>query len=144
MENIRFGWLDVLPFLGYLLFPERVRLARRNKKRFIEKSRLYDHYLQKGEWSQKAFANHIMPLVACTEYANAREFRKNVLRWWPLKKKCINRGFEPKTPSLMLGIGRTSRIAVSNMTDIFFLDKKLLFFITCQQAARPHCHASQS
>jgi RNA-directed DNA polymerase len=67
-----------LPFLGYLLFPKSVRLARRSKKRFIQKSRLYDGYLQTGRWSQKEFASHTMPLVAFTEYADAREFRKNV------------------------------------------------------------------
>jgi RNA-directed DNA polymerase len=67
-----------LPFLGYLLFPGSLRLARRSKKRFIQKSRLYEGNLQTGRWSQKEFANHAMPLVASTEYANAREFRKNV------------------------------------------------------------------
>ena len=67
-----------LPFLGYLLFPGSVRLARQSKKRFIQKSLLYDHYLQTGRWTQKEFANHALPLVACTEYADAREFRKNV------------------------------------------------------------------
>lgn len=67
-----------LLFLGYLLFPGSVRLARRSKKRFIQKSWLYEGYLQTGRWSQKEFANHAMPMVACTEYANAREFRKNV------------------------------------------------------------------
>jgi RNA-directed DNA polymerase len=66
------------PFLGYLLFPDSVRLARRSKKRFIQKSMLYDRYLQTGRWSQKEFANHSMPLVAFTEYANSREFRKNM------------------------------------------------------------------
>ena len=69
-----------LPFLGYLLFPGSVRLAGRSKKRFITKSRLYDHYLHTGRWSQKTFASHAMPLVAFTEYADAREFRKNVYR----------------------------------------------------------------
>ena len=69
-----------LPFLGYLLFPDRVRLARRSKKRFIQKSLLYDHCLQTGSWSQKQFANHTLPLVAFTQYANAKEFRKNVYR----------------------------------------------------------------
>ncbi len=67
-----------LPFLGYLLFPNRVKLNQRSKKRFIQKSLHYDHYLQRGRWSQKEFANHLMPLVAFTEYADAREFRKNV------------------------------------------------------------------
>ena len=67
-----------LPFLGYLLFPGSIRLARRSKKRFIQKSLLYGRYLQTGRWSQKEFASHTMPLVAFTEYANAKEFRKNV------------------------------------------------------------------
>ena len=67
-----------LPFLGYLLFPDSVRLARRSKKRFIQKSLLYDHYLQTGRWSQKELASHTLPMVAFTEYAEAREFRKNV------------------------------------------------------------------
>lgn len=67
-----------LPFLGYLLFADRVRLAQRSKKRFIATSMLYDGYLQRGEWSQKEFANHAMALVAFTEYADAREFRKKI------------------------------------------------------------------
>ena len=69
-----------LPFLGYLLYNDQVRLAPRSKKRFIATSLLYDAKLQTGLWSQKEFANHAIPLVAFTEYANAREFRKNVYR----------------------------------------------------------------
>ena len=56
------------------------RYAPRSKKRFIATSLLYEAKLQTGQWSQKEFANHAMPLVAFTEYANAREFRKNVYR----------------------------------------------------------------
>ncbi len=67
-----------LPFLGYLLFPDRVRLTQRSKERFIQKSRLYDRNLQRGRWSQNEFVNHTMPLVVFTEYADAREFRKIV------------------------------------------------------------------
>jgi len=69
-----------LPFLGYLLYRGQVRLAPRSKKRFIATSLLYDAKLQAGLLSQKEFANHILPLVAFTEYANAKEFRKNVYR----------------------------------------------------------------
>jgi len=67
-----------LPFLGYLLFPGRVRLTQHSKRRFILKSALYAGYLQRGQWSQKEYANHAMPLVAFTEYADAVEFRKKV------------------------------------------------------------------
>ncbi|MEI7934704.1 MAG: hypothetical protein WCH30_06585 [Chlorobiaceae bacterium] len=55
-------------------------MPRAAKKRFIATSVLYDTKLQTRLWSQKEFANHAMPLVAFTEYANAREFRKNVYR----------------------------------------------------------------
>ena len=76
-----------LSFLGYLLFTERVRLAPRSKKRFVATSLLYDQHLQMGTWSQKEFANHAMPLVAFTEYANASEFRKNVYRTLVVSKE---------------------------------------------------------
>jgi len=69
-----------LPFLGYLLFADRVRLAPRSKKRFITTTELYARTLQSGVWSQQEYASHVMPLVAFTEYAYAREFRKNVYR----------------------------------------------------------------
>ncbi len=71
-----------LPFLGYSLFSDCVRLSPRSKKRFIDTSRRYACNLQTGLWTQKEFANHAMPLVAFTEYANAREFRKNVYSEW--------------------------------------------------------------
>ena len=76
-----------LPFLGYLLFPERVRMTQHSKRRFIQKSELYAGYLQSGQWSQKEYANHAMPLVAFTEYADVLEFRKNVYHRLMDKKK---------------------------------------------------------
>ncbi len=69
-----------LPFLGYLLFSDRVRLASRSKKRFIKKSGLFATNLETERWSQKEYANHFLPLVAFTEHANAREFRKKISR----------------------------------------------------------------
>ena len=67
-----------LPFLGYRLFSDRVWLSPRSKKRFIDTSRLHACNLQTGLWTQGEYRNHAMALVAFTEYANAREFRKNV------------------------------------------------------------------
>jgi hypothetical protein len=67
-----------LPFLGYILFPDEVRLSQRSKKRFIRRSECYESKRQKSLWSQQEYASHVLPLVAFTEYANAKEFRKNV------------------------------------------------------------------
>ncbi|MBN2090008.1 RNA-directed DNA polymerase [candidate division KSB1 bacterium] len=68
-----------LPFLGYLVYPDQVRLAHRSRIRFIRKLRLYENKLLTGIWDQKAYQNHIIPLIAFTEKANAREFRKKMI-----------------------------------------------------------------
>ena len=68
-----------LPFLGYLLYPNEIRLAHRSRSRFIRKMRLYEKLLDSEVWSESEYQNHVMPLIAFTEYASAREFRKKVL-----------------------------------------------------------------
>lgn len=68
-----------LPFLGYVVFPYKVKLAKRSKKRFIKKMSFYFHNLRAGIWDQDEFQNHCLPLLAFTEYANCMEFRKEVL-----------------------------------------------------------------
>ncbi len=68
-----------LPFLGYLLYPNGIRLAQRSRKRFIQKSREYGRLLQEGKWSQKEYQRHIEPLTAFTLYADAKAFRQKAL-----------------------------------------------------------------
>ncbi len=68
-----------LPFLGYLLYPDNIRLAHRSRSRFIKKMRKYENNLKFGIWTQEEYQNHVSPLIAFTEYANAKEFRKNVI-----------------------------------------------------------------
>jgi hypothetical protein len=68
-----------LPFLGYRLFPDTVRLADRSKRRFAQKFKEYESKLVAGLWSQKEFQNHVTPLIAFTEYADAKGFRQGVL-----------------------------------------------------------------
>lgn len=65
-----------LSFLGYVLFPGRVRLNRNSKKRFRCKMNSYDVKLNTGEWSQAEYALHVQPLVAFTRFADARGFRR--------------------------------------------------------------------
>lgn len=67
-----------LPFLGYLLYPDTVRLAQRSKKRYIRKMKKYEGFLKAGDWTQKVYQKHVMPLTAFTFYANAKAFRKKV------------------------------------------------------------------
>lgn len=67
-----------LPFLGYLLYPDRTRLAQRSRRRFIEKTKEYGRLLHEGKWSQKHYQRHIEPLTAFTLHADAKAFRLKV------------------------------------------------------------------
>ncbi len=68
-----------LPFLGYLLYPDRTRLAQRSRARFIKKLRLYAENLISGVWTQKKYQEHVLPLIAFTQHADAGEFRKKII-----------------------------------------------------------------
>lgn len=68
-----------LPFLGYLVFPHHIRLAQRSKKRFIRKwNALQDKY-DTGKWSESECQRHLLPLLAFTQHADAKGFRKKVM-----------------------------------------------------------------
>lgn len=68
-----------LPFLGYVLFPGRVRLNKNSKKRFRRKMNNYDGKLNTGQWSQEQYALHVQPLVAFTRFADAGAFRRKLI-----------------------------------------------------------------
>jgi hypothetical protein len=67
-----------LPFLGYLLYPDSVRLAQRSRRRYIRKMNLYSRLLDIGAWSQQDFQQHATPLTAFTRFADATAFRRKV------------------------------------------------------------------
>jgi RNA-directed DNA polymerase len=68
-----------IPFLGFVIFPDGVRLNKGSKKRFLRKNRLYAEKLRRGEWSQKDYARHAEPLLAFTRFANTLNFRRGVI-----------------------------------------------------------------
>jgi RNA-directed DNA polymerase len=68
-----------LPFLGYLAYRGKARLAHRSRKRFIDKLRIYDRKLSSLEWSQKEYQNHVLPLIAFAEHADTLGFRKKII-----------------------------------------------------------------
>lgn len=67
-----------LPFLGYLLYPDTMRLAQRSRKRYIQKIKQYQTWLNSSVWTQKEFQNHATPLTAFTQHADAKAFRQKV------------------------------------------------------------------
>ena len=68
-----------LPFLGYIVYPDTIGLALRSRRRFRQKLKSYYTKLENGLWSQEDFQRHVRPLIAYTEHAHSRGFRKNVL-----------------------------------------------------------------
>jgi retron-type reverse transcriptase len=67
-----------LPFLGYLLYPDTIRLAKRSRDRYVLKMKKYDLNLHEGVWTQKEYQKHVEPLTAFTLHADAKAFRQKV------------------------------------------------------------------
>ena len=67
-----------LSFLGYRVFPDKTKLNKRSKKRFIEKTTLYNNYLKTEKWTQTEYQLHILPLIAYTRYAETKGLRKKI------------------------------------------------------------------
>lgn len=68
-----------VPFVGYRVFPSRIRLVPRSKRRFIRKFKHYETKWQSGEWSQSDLVRHMEPLIEFTRAAHADDFRRNVI-----------------------------------------------------------------
>lgn len=68
-----------LPFLGYHVFPHHLHLLQKSKARFIRKLIYIEEQYQSGIWSEEVCARHVLPLIAFTAHADAKQFRKNVL-----------------------------------------------------------------
>jgi hypothetical protein len=69
-----------LPFVGFYIFPDKIFLTSRSRKRFIDKMNRYDRLLKNGTWSQSAFQRHALSLNAFVFHADTLSFRKMVLK----------------------------------------------------------------
>ncbi len=68
-----------LPFLGYVIFKDTVRLNKTSKKRFVRKMNLYYSNLENENWNQTQYARHVLPLIAFTKHADSVQLRRQVL-----------------------------------------------------------------
>lgn len=69
-----------LPFCGYLVFPHYIRLSQRSKKRYAKKLQFLVKQQQTGIWSETECQRHLLPLIAFTRFADATEFRRDVMQ----------------------------------------------------------------
>jgi RNA-directed DNA polymerase len=68
-----------LPFLGYRLFKNEVRLLAQSKRRFIRKLRYANQQLATSAWSQHEYQRRVRPLFSFVQYANTAAFCRLVL-----------------------------------------------------------------
>ena len=69
-----------LPFLGMRVFPDRIMLSPRSKRRFVIKLRQYEKKWKDGKWDTETLIRHTQPLIAFTQNANAVKFRQQIIQ----------------------------------------------------------------
>ena len=67
-------------FLGYKIYPHYVKLNTRSKIRFKTKMALCEENLQSGKWNSYEYQQHVIPLLAFTEYADTINLRINTIK----------------------------------------------------------------
>jgi RNA-directed DNA polymerase len=81
-----------MDFLGYRIFPEVLRLARRSKVRFARKFRRYEQTYLTGQWSELTLQQRMQALQAFILPADSRAFRLHVLSRFGV----VANGLEPR------------------------------------------------
>ena len=87
-----------MDFLGYRLFPRRVRLARRSKNRFARKLRRYERAFIEGWWGEAELQQRTTALLAFVMPAESGGFRRHVLERFGVAAI----GLEPRDPRRQL------------------------------------------
>lgn len=70
-----------IDFLGYRIFANKIRLTQRSKRRFVRKYNYYESMLEKGEWDEKEYYEHITPLLSYVLKGYTMRLRRKVLRY---------------------------------------------------------------
>lgn len=67
-----------LNFLSYRIFNNRIELQQKAKKRFIKKIAVFNEKLSNNKFTETEYAAHVRPLIAFTEHASAKGFRRKI------------------------------------------------------------------
>lgn len=68
-----------IPFLGYRIFAQKLRLGSLSRRRFQYKFKLYEKFYEKGVWDETALQKHVEPLLAFVRKAETTGLRCRVL-----------------------------------------------------------------
>jgi RNA-directed DNA polymerase len=66
-----------VPFLGFLIFPEKIHLSQKKKKRLLKKHVSYTKALESGQWSESEAGLRLNALWAQTKLARSRRIAIN-------------------------------------------------------------------
>lgn len=97
VNNTKFG----IPFLGYVVYANRLRLNERSKKRYIHKMASLSYDLAIGNISEKEYANRATCLMAFIDKADCRILKSQLAKipgmfpkglqprepWWQLEQQ---------------------------------------------------------
>lgn len=78
------GTQQGVSFCGYRLYDKKILLNSRSKKRFTKKYMEYEGKLEKNEWTQQVYQQHMIPLLSFTQHAYSKAYRRNV--WSKVRK----------------------------------------------------------
>lgn len=56
--------VEGIDFLGYRIYGHKIRLMQRSKQRFVRKSKVYGELLERKEWTEKDYYEHMTPLLS--------------------------------------------------------------------------------
>jgi RNA-directed DNA polymerase len=68
-----------VPFLGYIIYPNKIRLSHRSRFRFIQKLKKYEANLKNEDWTQEEYQRCILPLLAFVSHADSVGFRRKII-----------------------------------------------------------------
>ena len=71
--------LQGMTFLGYRVYPHRVGLARRSRRRFHKKLRRYQENWDCGVWDEAETARHVDPLLSFVRRADSQGLRQRTM-----------------------------------------------------------------
>ena len=73
-----------MDFLGLRVFPNRIRLAKSSRQRFVRKADRYARLLAEGEMDEATYQSRITALTAFIAEADSRGFRQKYFRAHPI------------------------------------------------------------
>jgi RNA-directed DNA polymerase len=94
-----------MDFLGYRIFPDDLRLAKRSKRRFASKFRAYEREHRDGVWSELELQQRMTSLIAFTLPCRSRGFRRNMIERFGAEAK----GLQPRAARRQLEQQRQQR-----------------------------------